>query len=124
MLGVGEVHILALALNIGAEIAADVGTLVVLESRELERVVNEVDRALNKALTVGVLNAQNELSALRLSHKVLVQSGSEVADVHKARRARRVTCSDGFLCHKITLFRINSIPNNYSTVAGIFQSFT
>ena len=103
LFGVGKVHILALALNIRTVVAADVGTFVVLKPCELQRVVYKVHRALNKAFAVGVLNSQNKFSALRFRHKVLIQSGSQVSHMHKAGRARSVSCSDGFFCHKITL---------------------
>ena len=101
LLGVGQVHVLALGLDIRAEPAANVGAFVVLKSSELERIIDKVDRALNKALAVGVLNPQNKFAALRFRHKVLIKSRAKISHMHKARGAGRVTGANRFFTHKI-----------------------
>ena len=93
LLRVGLVKILALALDIRAVCAADVGAFVVLEADLLQRAVDHVGRALHIALLVRVLNAQHKGAALRFCDEILVQRRPEIADVHEAGRARRKACA-------------------------------
>ena len=84
-----------------------------LQTCQLKRVVDEVNRAFDKSFAVGVLDAEDKFAALRFGDKVLVKRRSEVADVHEARGTRRVSGSDCKLSHQITLC-CYSIPNQYT----------
>ena len=86
-LGVFAVKTAALGLNIGTHGASDIGTLVVIKTALRHRAVYNVDSALNVALLIGVLNAQNELSAVVTRDQPGVQRRAQIADVHIARGA-------------------------------------
>ena len=101
LFGIGQVHILALALHIGTEITAHVGTFVPLHADALQRAVDHVDRAGNVAALIGVLNAQNELSAVCLGVQVRIERASEVSEVHISRR-RRGKSGTNFHCILLT----------------------
>ena len=88
-LGVVHIEPAALGLHIGADGAADVRALVVLEAAFGERAVDDVHRALDEPALVGVLDAEDELAAVRAGDKVGVERGAQVADVHIARGAGR-----------------------------------
>ena len=77
----------ALGLNVGAHGTADVGTLVVAEPALCHGAVNDVHGALDVALLIGVLDAQDELSAGMTGDEPGVQSRAQVAYVHISRGA-------------------------------------
>ena len=77
----------ALGLNIGAHGAADVGALVVVKAALLHRAVDDVHRALDVALLIGVLDAQNEFSACVTGDQPGIQRRAQIAHVHVARGA-------------------------------------
>ena len=93
LFGVGQVHILSLALHIGAVVAADVGAFVVDKSRGFQGVVDNVYRAFYISFLIGVLNTQDEGAALTFRYQIFIQRRSQVADVHEARRTGRESCS-------------------------------
>ena len=97
LFGKGEIHLSAFALDIGAVVAADIGTLVMLKSRGGEGFVDDVHSALDIALLIGVLNAEHKGASLRFCNQIFIQRRSEIADVHKAGRRRRKTGS--YLAH-------------------------
>ena len=102
LFGIGQIHLLALRLHIGAKIAADVGTLVVLQACQLHGMINNVHRAVNQPFTVGVLDPQNKLAALRLRHQIFIQRRAQVAHVHKAGGTGRIPGADCFVTHIAT----------------------
>ena len=102
LFGIGQIHLLALRLHIGTKIAADVGTLVVLQACQLHGMINNVHRAVNQPFAVGVLNSQNEFAALRLRHQILIQRRAQIAHVHKAGGTGRITGADCFVTHIAT----------------------
>ena len=92
-LGVLHVEPAPLGLDVGADRAADVGTLVVAEAALGQRAVDDVHRALDQAPLVGVLDAQYELALVSAGDQVGVQRGAQVADVHVSRGAGREACA-------------------------------
>ena len=95
LLGVLLEHAHALALHVGADGTAHVGALVPGQAGSLERAVDDVGSALDQAALVGVLNAQDEGTAVMAGLQIGVQCGAQVADVHIARGRRRKTGADG-----------------------------
>ena len=95
LLGVLLEHTHALALHVGADGTAHVGALVPGQAGSLERAVDDVGSALDQAALVGVLNAQDEGTAVMAGLQIGVQCGAQVADVHIARGRRRKTGADG-----------------------------
>ena len=92
--GVLAVYVAALGLYIRAVIAADVGTLVVVEAHFAQRLVDQFDSAGHLALLVGVLYAQYEAAVgLRLGQQVGKQRRAQVAHVHIAGGTGRKTCA-------------------------------
>ena len=81
------IEILALGLNVRAVIAAHVGAFVPVHAAALQGVVNDLGRALHKALLIGILNAEDELAAVLFGKEVIIQGGSEAAEMHEARGA-------------------------------------
>ena len=94
LLGVGQIHVLALALYVRTIVAADVGTFVPLHADAFQRAVDHVDRAGHVAALIGILDAEDELSAVRSGVQVRVQRAAEVSEVHIARRGRGKSGSD------------------------------
>ena len=70
LLGVGQVHVLALALHVGTVIATHVGTFVPLHADAFQRAVDDVHRAGHVAALIGILDAQDELSAVRFGKQI------------------------------------------------------
>ena len=56
LLGIGLVHRKSLALDVRAELAADIRSFVVLKACELHCVIYNLSRALNIAFTVGIFD--------------------------------------------------------------------
>ena len=52
LLGVGQVGVLALGLDVGAAGAADIGTFIPVEAAGTERVIDDLGRAFDEALPV------------------------------------------------------------------------
>ena len=100
LLGVGQVQALALALDIGAEIAAHVRALVPNDAAVPQGIVNHLGRAFHEALLVGVLDAQDEFSAHLFGEQISVQRRAHAAQVHEARGRRGKAGAN--LCHKET----------------------
>ena len=87
--GILAVKCAALGLNIGADRAADVGAFVVIKAALGHRAVDNVNRALDQTLLIGVLDAENELSAVVACYKPCVQRGAQIAHMHISRGAGR-----------------------------------
>ena len=101
-LGVLLVHAHALALDVGGHRPADVRPLVVLEMALGHRAVDHVRRAFDQAATVGVFNAEDELSAGMAGDQVCIQCRAQVAHMHVTRGRGGKTgahfpCGDLFL---------------------------
>ena len=93
LLGVGHVHQLALGLHIRPVIAADIRPLIPVDAAATERLVDDLRRAFDEALLVGILNAQNEFAAHLLGVQVVIQGRPQAAQVHISRRRRRESCA-------------------------------
>ena len=91
LLGVFAVDplLLALALDVRTRRSSDARALVVFEPCRLQRLEDHVLGALDQSLPVGVLDAEDELSAGGAGDKVGVQRGAQVAYVHISGRRRR-----------------------------------
>ena len=105
---VGQIHILPFALHIRAEFAAHVRAFVPVHAYAFKRAVNNLRRAFNIAIAVGILNAQYEFAAMVARIQPSVKRAPEVAYVHIPRRGRGKSCSDHIshlclLCNKIVL---------------------
>ena len=97
LLGILLEHAHALALDIGADRAADVGTLVPGQAGSLERAVDDVGSALDQAALVGVLNAQDKGAAVVARLQIGVQCGAQIAYMHIACGGRRKAGTN--ICH-------------------------
>ena len=113
LLGILLEHPHALALHIGTDGTADVGTLVPSQAGGLQRVVDDVGSALDQAALVGVLNAQDKGAAVVARLQIGIQSRAQVADVHIARGRWRKASAN--ICHSDYPFfklRIWAITHN------------
>jgi len=87
-LGIFFIESPPLGLDIRADRAADIRAFVMRQAAGAHGAVNDIDRALNIAPLIGVLNAQDELTAGVPRDQVRIQRRAQIADVHIARRAR------------------------------------
>ena len=90
-LGKLAVQVTALGLDVGAHRAAQIGTLVPGQAALAQGVVDDVGGALHQTALVGVLDAENEFTAVVTGDEPGVQGGTQVADVHIARGGRGET---------------------------------
>ena len=81
LFGVGEIHILALTLNIGAVIASDIRAFIPVEACKLQPGINLFDSAFYIARLIGILDTENEGSVVLLGKQVGIQRRSESADM-------------------------------------------
>ena len=96
LLGIGKIGVLALALDIRPAGTADVGPFIPVQPAGAERVIDHFGGAFHKALLVGVLDPQDELTVILLCKKIGIERGANAAQVHKAGGAGGKTGSD---CH-------------------------
>ena len=97
LLGIFPVDVAPFALDVGPAGTADIRPLVVGEAGGLERIVNDLDGAVDIAVLVGILDAQDEFSPLRTGQQIGVKGGPEVSDVHVTGRTRRKPGSHAIL---------------------------
>ena len=108
LLGVGQVEVLALGLDVGAAGAAHIGALVPVHAAVPQGVVDDLRRALHVALLVGVLNAEDEVAAHLLGEEIPVERRAQSAQVQEARGGGGKACAyllhgkSSFLCRWIT----------------------
>ena len=100
LLGILLEHAHALALDVGADGAADVRAFVPQQAGLPQGVVDDIHSALNVTALVGVLNAQDEGAVLVLGHQVGVQRGAQVANVHVAGGRGGKTGADFIARHR------------------------
>ena len=93
-LGVGEIGVAPLGLDVGTDRAADVGAFVVVKTAVAQRFINDLDRALYLAGLVGVLDAEQELAVRVAGDAPGVERRAQIAHVHIPRGARRETGAD------------------------------
>ena len=93
-LGIGEVGVAPLGLDVGADRAADVGAFVVVQAAVAQRFVNDLHRALDLTGLVGVLDAEQELAVRVAGDAPGVERRAQIADVHIPRRTRREAGAD------------------------------
>ena len=103
LLGILLEHAHALALDVGADGAADVRAFVPQQAGLPQGVVDDIHSALHIAALIGVLDAQDEGAILVLCHQVGVQGSAQVANVHITRGRRRKTGADFIARHRKTL---------------------
>ena len=99
LLRIGLIEILALALDIGAIISANIRALVVLQAHLVERPVDHIDCALHQTFLIGILNAQHKLAAHGLGNQIFVQRRTQISHMHKPCGARRKPCSHCLVLH-------------------------
>ena len=111
-------HPHSLALDIGADRAADVRAFVPVQPGLAQGVVNDVHRAFHIAALVRVLDAEDEGAVLVLGHQVGVQRGAQVANVHIAGGRGGKTGADFIARHKKRSLSIsaNKFVNCYPLV--------
>ena len=68
--GILAVDCAALALDIGADGAADIRPLIVGQAGDAQRVIDDLHRLGDVALLVGVLNAQDKVAAVMLGDQI------------------------------------------------------
>ena len=100
--GVFLIDGLAVALDVGAVIAADVRAFVIGQAGQVHGLVDHVHRAGNLALLVGILDAEDELAAVAAGVEVRVQRRAQAAQVQVTGRAGGETGAD-FLHGEILL---------------------
>ena len=86
LLQVTLINFRALALKIGAEIAARVRTFIPIESEPVQSIVNGARGFLGVARAIGVLDPQHQCAAGVLREKPVEQRGARAADVKIASR--------------------------------------
>ena len=72
LLRVGQVHDLALALYIGAVIAADIRAFIPIHAHVLKGAVNKLRGPFHKAILIRILDAQQEAAPVLAGEKVSV----------------------------------------------------
>ena len=97
LLGVLLEHAHALALHVGTDGTAHVGALVPGQAGSLERAVDDVGSALDQTALVGVLNAQDEGTAVVARLQIGIQSRAQIAYMHIACGGRRKAGTN--ICH-------------------------
>ena len=91
-------HTHTLALNIRTAGAADIRTLVPVQTAGLEGSVYYISCALNVAPLIRVLDTENELSMVLSRDEVSIQRGAQIAYMHVPSRAGRKSCPDFHFC--------------------------
>ena len=99
LLGILLEHPHALALDVGADGAADVRAFVPQQAGLPQGVVDDIHSALHVAALVGVLDAEDEGAVIVLGHQVGVQGRAQVANVHITRRRGSKTGADMIVRH-------------------------
>ena len=102
LLRIGQVQILALRLDVRADRAAHVRAFVPVHAAAAQRVVNDLRRAFHKTHLIRVLNAQDEFTPVLPGKQIPIQCRAQSAQMHKARRRRRKSCTH-FLIHSLIL---------------------
>ena len=83
-LGVGQIQIPPLRLDVGAGGAAHVGAFVVIQTAFLHGAVDDVGSALYQTALIRVLNAEDKGAAGMAGDEPCVQGGTQVTHVHIA----------------------------------------
>ena len=81
-------------LEVGTVLAADPRTFVPIEAEPSQTLHDRLDRSLDLAGLVGVLDAQDELAAVPTGEQPREQGGADVANVRVAGGTRCETGSD------------------------------
>ena len=102
LLCIGQVQILALRLDVRADRAAHVRAFIPVHAAAAQRVVNDLRRAFHKAHLIRILNAQDEFAPILPGKQIPIQCRAQSAQMHKARRRRRKSCTH-FLIHFLIL---------------------
>lgn len=93
----------ALALDIRAAAAADIRSFVGDDAGQLQRAVDEIYRIRDVAGAVGILDAQNKITLLRLGVEISIERCAQIADMHISRRTWRETCAYFLICQCMLL---------------------
>ena len=119
-------HTHSLRLNIRTYRTSDVRTLVPVKSDVLQSLINDLGRALNITLLIGILDSENKITAVFLCNKISEQRRSQISDVHIARRAWRKSRSD--FVHFNLSFHFNyriykNLPWHHSRLISVLSAF-
>ena len=94
LLGVGQIQILPLALNIGTAGAAYVRAFIPGKAAAFQGFIDDLCGPGNKALLIRILNAEDELAAVFAGIEIIIQRGAQAAQMHKAGGAGGESGSD------------------------------
>ena len=92
--GVFFVYIHTLGLNVRSIACVLVRSFVIGDAGGFKRAINHINCALNLALLVGILYAENKLSAVLARKKKCIESRAQIADMHKACWRWSESCSN------------------------------
>ena len=87
LFGILAIHGFAVALAVGAVVAADMDTFVEFDAQPVEGFDNIVFGTGDKAGLVGVLNSQNHVASVLAGEQIVIQSRADSADVERASGA-------------------------------------
>ena len=85
LLRIGQVQGLALALDIGTVIPADIRAFIPIHAHVLQGAVDQLRGPFHKAALVRVLDAQQKLTPVLAGEQVSIQAAAQVADMHIPR---------------------------------------
>ena len=85
---------MTLGLEVGTVGASNVRTLIPIKAEPSESLKNRLKRSLDMALSVGIVNSEDELPAVMSRKQPVKQSGANSADVKIAGWARGKACAD------------------------------
>ncbi len=97
-MGLLQIDGLALALDIGTEGAANIRAFIIVQSGHLQGAVDDLHRAVDIALLVGILYPQDELAFALFGQQIGIKGGTKAADMHVAGGAGGETGADGWHC--------------------------
>ena len=95
LLEIGVVNIVALALEVGAAVAALHGAFIPVQAQPFHAGEDCAGGFLRVAGVVRILNAENEGAPHLAGEQPVEQGGAGAADVEVARGGRCESCSDG-----------------------------
>ena len=87
------IDITALALAVRAFVATKRDTLIKLDAQPTERLNDILLGSRHKTVGVGVFNAENQVAAMLLGKKIIIQCGAYATNMQSPRRTRGKTNS-------------------------------
>ena len=89
-----HVHTHSFGLYIRTEVAAYIGTFIMLQTCHFHCFVDHIYRTFYQSALVCIFDTQDEFTTLRFCDQVFVQCCTQVTNMHIARRRGRKSCSD------------------------------